>query len=536
MNPYNTLNRLIWLLVIPLTIGGSTMRGQEAAPPIEMPSRGICAHRGASHTHPENTLAAFHEAIRLGAHMIEFDVALSKDGQLVLMHDATVDRTTDGKGFVSDLTLSELQKLDAGSWKDSRFKGQRVPTLDEALAIMPDNIWLNVHLKGQAKLAEDVTERIVAHSRLHQACLACGADAARAAKRVDARIAICNMERQANSLRYVSETIEMQAEFIQLLGGGSVDPAHSKLLSEQGIRINYCCANDASKVSALFKSGVEFPLVDRVAAMLNVADENGVPRLKPTYRSRLHHPGLARPASVLLQQRQLDQGAANQGIALTTKHYFTSTAGSIYRYDNNWNLLEEKRIRIPDVNHIGAIDYHQGFLWAGLLHGPENGKYDPSLNRSIIAKIRASDLAVVETWDISKDVTWIDPVCFDGKHLWVGDLSDLGIHRYDFDGDDIQRNGVFRYPRAMHFSQGIRIVEGKLFTIHTFGSMDGLFEFDLPEELTDEPQQPTRVWNIAEPRMHLEGFDFVPGQPNQIWHAQGSQVDRYELHEIASGR
>ena len=115
MNTYEPLKRLFPLLVILLTIGGSTMRGQEAAPQIEMPTRGICAHRGASDTHPENTLAAFHQAIRLGAQMIEFDVASSKDGQLVLMHDATVDRTTDGQGLVSDLTLSELQMLTSRS-------------------------------------------------------------------------------------------------------------------------------------------------------------------------------------------------------------------------------------------------------------------------------------------------------------------------------------------------------------------------------------------------------------------------------------
>ena len=84
-----------------------------------MPSRGICAHRGASDTHPENTLAAFREAIRLGVHMIEFDVALSKDGQLVLMHDTTVDRTTHGNGPVSELTLAELKKLDAVGSKNS---------------------------------------------------------------------------------------------------------------------------------------------------------------------------------------------------------------------------------------------------------------------------------------------------------------------------------------------------------------------------------------------------------------------------------
>ena len=254
-----------------------------------MPSRGICAHRGASDTHPENTLAAFREAIRLGVHMIEFDVALSKDGQLVLMHDTTVDRTTDGNGPVSELTLAELKKLDAGSWKNNRFKGERIPTLGEALAIMPDNMWLNVHLKGGAKLAEQVTKLIVAAERLQQSFLACGEAAAVAAKKIDKRIQICNMERQANSLRYVNETIAMRAEFIQLYGGKSVDAAHTKQLREHGIRINFCCANDAAVVDALFTAGVEFPLVDQLAAMLKVADRNGIARLKPIYRPRVTH-------------------------------------------------------------------------------------------------------------------------------------------------------------------------------------------------------------------------------------------------------
>ena len=91
------------------------------------------------------------------------------------------------------------------------------------------------------------------------------------------------MERQANTQHYVTDTIKMRADFIQLLGG-PVDPAHTKQLRQNRTRINYCCANDADKVDALFKAGVEFPLVDRLEAMLKVADNHNIPRLRPIYR------------------------------------------------------------------------------------------------------------------------------------------------------------------------------------------------------------------------------------------------------------
>ena len=521
--------RLAWFVLLASTVHCGVSQGQ-----VKMPDRGICAHRGASETHPENTLVAFRESLRLGAHMIEFDVALSKDNQLVLMHDATIDRTTNGKGPIGDWILADLQQLDAGSWKNSRFKNERIPTLDETLAMMPENIWLNVHLKGGAELAEKVARRIVAAGREHQAFLACGADAAEAAKQVDSRILVCNMERQANSQQYVQETIEMNADFIQLYGGDSVDASFAPQLRAQEVRINYCCSDDGEKVKAMFKAGVEFPLVDRLGAMLEVADGLKIPRLQPTYRSRVtlnkdSPSNLVRPPSRLIEQRRLKKGTASQGLALSEGGHYSSTARLIYRYDKEWNYLGEKEIQVEGVNHVGAIDYHDGFLWAGLLHGPEGGKHDPKLNRSIIAKIRASDLEVVQTWDITAEVNWIDPVCFDGKFIWVGDLSDLGIHRYRIDGEKLVRDGVFRYPAGMHFSQGVRVVGKKLYSIHTFGDLDGLFEFDVPDDLTNEPQLPTRVWHIAENGMHLEGFDFVPGTTHQIWHAQGGQVDHYEL-------
>ncbi|GIT38259.1 MAG: hypothetical protein Ct9H300mP7_1800 [Verrucomicrobiota bacterium] len=178
---------LLTTIAAVLFVGCSSFNHSVLVASFQMPTRGICAHRGVSDSHPENTIAAFREAIRLGAHMIELDVALSSDGKLVLMHDHTVDRTTDGSGRVEELTLADLKKLDAGFWKDSRFKGEQIPTLKEALDIMPYNIWLNIHLKGGV----DWPKKQPANSsenRLHQAFLACSASAETAARGVESQL------------------------------------------------------------------------------------------------------------------------------------------------------------------------------------------------------------------------------------------------------------------------------------------------------------------------------------------------------------
>ena len=274
------MKNLLSIISVALLAGCSSIRQPARIEQVQMPTRGVCAHRGASDTHPENTIAAFREAIRLGAQMIEFDVAPTGDGKLVLMHDHTIDRTTNGSGKPEDWLLADLKTLDAGSWKNKRFTGERIPTLGEALDFMPRNIWLNVHLKGGAELAEKSARLIASKNRLHQAFLACGADAATAARAAEPRIKICNMERQANTLQYVNETIQAGCEFIQLLGGEGVDPVHTKRLRDHGVRVNYCCTNDASMLGRLLEDGVEFPLVDRVGEMLKVAEKHGIARLK----------------------------------------------------------------------------------------------------------------------------------------------------------------------------------------------------------------------------------------------------------------
>ena len=107
----------------------------------------VVAHRGSSGTAPENTMAAFKLAIDAGVDMIELDVRMTKDFHLVVIHDRDVRRTTNGTGFVWDMTLQDLRFLDAGSWFSPRFRGERIPTLREVIAILPDGLGLNVEVK-----------------------------------------------------------------------------------------------------------------------------------------------------------------------------------------------------------------------------------------------------------------------------------------------------------------------------------------------------------------------------------------------------
>jgi glycerophosphoryl diester phosphodiesterase len=93
----------------------------------------VIAHRGAAGHAPENTLAAFKKSVALGATFIETDLQLSRDARFVAIHDVTVNRTTNGKGAVQDMTLADLRRLDAGSWFGSEFAGERIPTLEDIL-------------------------------------------------------------------------------------------------------------------------------------------------------------------------------------------------------------------------------------------------------------------------------------------------------------------------------------------------------------------------------------------------------------------
>ncbi len=122
----------------------------------------VIAHRGASRVAPPNTLAAFLKAVELGADGVELDVHLSADGVPVVIHDDTVDATTDGSGWVADMSVAQLKQLDAGSWFDSVFAGERIPTLEEVLQTVGARLLVNIELKSNPSGRRGLERAVVA--------------------------------------------------------------------------------------------------------------------------------------------------------------------------------------------------------------------------------------------------------------------------------------------------------------------------------------------------------------------------------------
>lgn len=121
----------------------------------------IIAHRGASGSAPENTLVSFSKAMNAGADFIELDIHLSKDGELIVMHDETVNRTTNGKGKIKDLALEQIKCLDAGSWFGIKFKGLAVPALDEVFQLSGGKIKLLIEVKGSPRKYPGIEKKLV---------------------------------------------------------------------------------------------------------------------------------------------------------------------------------------------------------------------------------------------------------------------------------------------------------------------------------------------------------------------------------------
>ncbi len=229
----------------------------------------IIAHRGASARAPENTLSAFRKAIQIGAEVAELDVHLSADGGVIVIHDETLDRTTDGEGRVADLDTAAIQAVDAGRWKDVKYLGERVPTLPEVLEAVGQELILCIELKGGEGLPEAVVST-VRDASAERRVLFFSFDPAhvRALKALEPEIPVVwlvgreSAEEEGYAVTLPEQAAEMGADVLGL-SMRIVDAAIVIASHGAGLPVFAFTANRPDHINALIAVGVDGVITDR---------------------------------------------------------------------------------------------------------------------------------------------------------------------------------------------------------------------------------------------------------------------------------
>jgi glycerophosphoryl diester phosphodiesterase len=234
----------------------------------------VIAHRGSSAYAPENTLAAFRLAVEQGADAIELDVDLTRDGHAIVMHDATIDRTTDGHGRVADLTLEEIRRVDAGAWKDPAFKGERVPLLEEVFEAVGQRLLINIEIKDMSLRGNGVEAKVAALIRQHDLLdrviiSSFNPFALRRVKRVNAQLA-CGLIYAPDLPIYLRKA--WLSPFIPGLNArhphySQVDRALVDKFHAQGLVVSVWTVNQAGIARAMIKAGVDSMIGDDPALL-----------------------------------------------------------------------------------------------------------------------------------------------------------------------------------------------------------------------------------------------------------------------------
>jgi glycerophosphoryl diester phosphodiesterase len=232
----------------------------------------VVAHRGFSSSYPENTAIAFQKAIELGVECIEFDVHLTRDGHLVVIHDGMVDRTTDGTGRVDELTFAEIKRLDAGTWFSPEFATQNILTLAETLELIGDSARVNVQLKANDDSREELTRKsvdgLVRQNVLERAYIASEQPTVELVKVIDSRVEICNLSVFPTD-DYIARSAAIECRILQPRHH-QVDVAFVEEAHRHSIEVNPFYANDELEMKRLIDCGVDGILTDYPDVLLGV--------------------------------------------------------------------------------------------------------------------------------------------------------------------------------------------------------------------------------------------------------------------------
>jgi len=239
------------------------------------------AHRGASAYAPENTLAAFRLAAEMGADGVELDAKLSRDGAIVVVHDATVDRTTDGSGRVSDLTLSQIKALGVRTAFHGATGGERIPTLAEVVDAVGDRLIVNIELTNYTSRDDGLEDRVV--ELLHRSGLiervmisSFSPLALRRVKRAAPSL-VCGLIYPAGAgaffrhawLARLIPGLEAQHPHFSL-----VNPAFVRRLHGRGQKVNTWTVNEEADMRRMSAAGVDAIMTDRPDVLQRILNES----------------------------------------------------------------------------------------------------------------------------------------------------------------------------------------------------------------------------------------------------------------------
>ena len=225
----------------------------------------VVAHRGDSASAPENTLAAFARAIDASADMVECDAHLTRDGHIILLHDDTLDRTTDGQGPVVRFDLDELKKLDAGSWFSIDYSGEKLPTLAELISLVRGRLGLNIEIKS-SKNEPGLAERVAAElkrTRFETSVVITSFD-----------VEILGRLRRLNpdlllgliSRRFKPEYVEGGWSMLSL-HHRAVSPENLERIHSAGLALHVWTVNQKTRMQQMIETGVDGIITNRPARL-----------------------------------------------------------------------------------------------------------------------------------------------------------------------------------------------------------------------------------------------------------------------------
>jgi glycerophosphoryl diester phosphodiesterase len=241
----------------------------------------IIGHRGASAYYPENTMSAFRAAYEMGAEMIELDILLSKDGVPVVIHDESLERTTNGAGKVMEYTYKELSKLDAGSWLGDEHTGERIPSLEEVLQFAKGKVAVNIEIKTEVvsnDLREGIEEKayeIVKKYDMQEYVLFSSFDYRAIAhlKELDVNIAVALLyEKQQSNDKDPKELVENYNADAFNCSYRQFSKKWAEVTSEAGIPVFVYTVNSRRRMKKMIKRGVNGIFSDKPDVLKQLVD------------------------------------------------------------------------------------------------------------------------------------------------------------------------------------------------------------------------------------------------------------------------